>query len=115
MKDLRLAKKRNLDLSELDDVVMKLANQEKLEAKYHDHALYSEYKDFRECHVKPDWLLVYAIERRDFKLRQSAIIVVDETNKSDNKSSCRGIAAAYANPKLIEKESEYISKVFSGD
>lgn len=55
------------------------------------------------------------IERRDFKLRQSAIIVVDEPNKSVSKSSCRGIAAAYANPKLIEKESEYISKVFSGD
>ena len=68
MKDLRLAKKRNLDLTILDDVVMKLANQEKLEDKYHDHALSGEYKDFRECHVKPDWLLVYAIDDEELEL-----------------------------------------------
>ena len=68
LKDLRLAKKRNLDLTILDDVVMKLANQEKLEDKYHDHALSGEYKDFRECHVKPDWLLVYAIDDEELEL-----------------------------------------------
>ena len=68
MKDLRLAKKRNLDLTILDDVVMKLANQEKLEDKYHDHALFGEYKDFRECHIKPDWLLVYTIDDEELEL-----------------------------------------------
>ena len=56
LKDLRLAKKRNLDLSLLEEVVMKLANQEVLDDKYHDHALSGDYSDFRECHVKPDWL-----------------------------------------------------------
>ena len=54
LKDLRLAKKRNLDLSLLEEVVMKLANQEVLDDKYHDHALSGDYSDFRECHVKPD-------------------------------------------------------------
>ena len=40
-------------------VVNKLANDETLEAKYKDHALKGNYKDFRECHIKPDLLLVY--------------------------------------------------------
>ena len=59
LKDLRLAKKRGLDLSSLEEVVNKLANQEKLDEKYHDHPLSGDYSDFRECHIKPDWLLVY--------------------------------------------------------
>ena len=60
LKDLRIAKKRNLDLSSLDEVVTKLAKQEPLDEKYHDHALSGDFSDFRECHVKPDWLLIYA-------------------------------------------------------
>ena len=68
LKDLRLAKKRGLDLSLLEEVVNKLANQETLEAKYHDHALTGEYRDFRECHVKPDWLLVYCIDDEELEL-----------------------------------------------
>ena len=49
-KDIKLAKKRNLDLKELDIVITKLANQEQLEQKYCDHALSNNFKDFRECH-----------------------------------------------------------------
>ena len=48
LKDLRLAKKRGLDLSSLEEVVNKLANQEKLDEKYHDHPLSGDYSDFRE-------------------------------------------------------------------
>lgn len=68
LKDLRMAKRRNLDLSLLEEVVNKLANQEVLDEKYHDHALSGEYSDFRECHVKPDWLLVYAIDDEELEL-----------------------------------------------
>lgn len=68
LKDLRLAKKRGLDLSLLEEVVNKLANQEVLEEKYHDHALSGDYADFRECHIKPDWLLVYAIDDEELEL-----------------------------------------------
>ena len=68
LKDLRLAKKRNLDLSLLDVVVTKLANQETLDEKYHDHALSGDYSDFRECHIKPDWLLVYTIDDEELEL-----------------------------------------------
>ena len=68
MKDLRLAKKRGLDLSSLDIVVTKLANQEILEAKYNDHALKGDYQDFRECHVKPNWILIYSIDDDELEL-----------------------------------------------
>lgn len=68
LKDLRLAKKRNLDLSALEEVVNKLANQEVLDEKYHDHALSGDYSDFRECHIKPDWLLVYTIDDEELEL-----------------------------------------------
>ncbi|MBP3504308.1 MAG: type II toxin-antitoxin system mRNA interferase toxin, RelE/StbE family [Bacilli bacterium] len=37
----------------------KLANLEKLDEKYKDHSLLGEYKGFRECHLEPDWLLIY--------------------------------------------------------
>ena len=68
LKDLRLAKKRRLDLSSLEEVVNKLANQEKLDEKYHDHPLSGDYSDFRECHIKPDWLLVYSIDDEELEL-----------------------------------------------
>lgn len=68
LKDLRLAKKRGLDLSSLEEVVNKLANQEPLEPKYRDHALSGDFSDFRECHVKPDWLLVYCVDDDELEL-----------------------------------------------
>lgn len=43
----------------LDNVVYKLSQNEALEAKYKDHKLKGKYKDCRECHIKPDLLLVY--------------------------------------------------------
>ena len=68
LKDLRLAKKRGLDLSLLEEVVNKLANQEPLEPKYRDHAHTGDYSDFRECHVNPDWLLVYCVDDEELEL-----------------------------------------------
>ena len=61
-KDLRLAKKRGLPLAKLEKVVDLLAAELPLEAKYRDHALSGNYADFRECHIAPDWLLIYRQE-----------------------------------------------------
>lgn len=58
-RDLKLAAKRGYDLDLLDAVVTKLANKETLPEKYRDHNLTGKYTGFRECHVLPDWLLVY--------------------------------------------------------
>lgn len=68
LKDLRIAKKRGFDLSLLDEVVTKLAKREKLDAKYRDHSLSGEFSDFRECHVKPDWILIYSIDDEELEL-----------------------------------------------
>lgn len=55
-------KKRRLDISLLDDVVDTLRQGKILEEKYHDHELKEKLKGFRECHIQPDWLLIYLIE-----------------------------------------------------
>ena len=67
IKDLHLASKRGLDLSELEVVVNKIANREVLEPKYHDHKL-TGFDDVRECHIKPDWLLLYVIDDKSVQL-----------------------------------------------
>ncbi len=61
-KDLKLAAKRGYDMNKIKDVIAKLANGETLEAKYRDHLLTGDYGGFRECHIQPDWLLVYQID-----------------------------------------------------
>ena len=60
-RDLKLAKKQNKGLDELFEVVSILADGGTLEARYRDHDLSGNYKGTRECHIEPDWLLVYEI------------------------------------------------------
>ena len=65
-KDLKRIKKRGLDLNSLKFVSLKfvldiIQKQETLPLKYKDHALVGNYKGFRECHIEPDWLLIYTI------------------------------------------------------
>lgn len=62
-KDLKLAKKRGCKLERLRDVVTMLACEQKLDEKYRDHGLTGNYSGFRECHVEPDWLLIYRISQ----------------------------------------------------
>lgn len=62
-KDYKLAKKRGHDMSLLKEAIEILANGEQLPEKYLDHALTGDYKDYRECHIQPDWLLIYRIEK----------------------------------------------------
>ena len=59
-KDLKRINKRGKDLSLLKDVLQTLREEQALEEKYHDHALTGNYIGFRECHIQPDWLLVYS-------------------------------------------------------
>ena len=60
-RDLKLARKRGHNLSLLGNVVDILASGEKLPARYHDHQLTGNYEGCRECHITPDWLLIYEI------------------------------------------------------
>ena len=67
-KDLSQAAKRGFDLDLLNEVVTILANGGTLDPKYRDHSLIGDYEDFRECHVKPDWLLIYRIDDEELEL-----------------------------------------------
>ena len=58
-KELKLAKKQGKDINELFKIVDILAEKKVLDIKYKDHALISNYKGFGECHIEPDWLLIY--------------------------------------------------------
>lgn len=53
--------KRGMPMQELKSIIEKLAAGETLEAKHRDHALSGNYAMFRECHIQPDWLLIYRI------------------------------------------------------
>ena len=60
-KDLKLAKKQRKSLDKLFEVIDILSNGNPLDAKYHDHELTGKYKGTRECHIEPDWLLIYEL------------------------------------------------------
>ncbi|MCL2451657.1 type II toxin-antitoxin system YafQ family toxin [Candidatus Saccharibacteria bacterium] len=60
-KQIKLAIKRGKKIEKLYDVVDLLRRGKKLPAKNHDHALTGEWAGFRDCHIEPDWVLIYCI------------------------------------------------------
>ncbi len=67
-KDYKRVKKRGYNIQLLENVLEFLARQEPLPPKYKDHALTGDYKGCRECHITPDWLLVYEIHDEELIL-----------------------------------------------
>lgn len=63
IRELKLAVKRGKDIKKLEMIMEKLAKGEPLEKHFCDHVLVGNYKGRRECHIGPDWLLIYKIER----------------------------------------------------
>jgi mRNA interferase YafQ len=61
-KDLKLMIKRGSDPESIKSVVRKLIDEIPLERKHRDHLLIGNFKDRRECHIEPDWLLIYRLE-----------------------------------------------------
>lgn len=70
-KDYKRIKKRGYDISLLETVLEQLLSEKKLEEKYRDHALIGNYLGFRECHILPDWLLIYAVNNSELILTAS--------------------------------------------
>lgn len=60
-RDLKRAKRRGYDMQLLAEIIKKLAAGENLPAKNRDHSLAGNYSGCRECHITPDWLLIYEI------------------------------------------------------
>ena len=70
-KDLKRIKKRGRSLSKLEAILDCLLKEDPLEPKHRDHALVGNYLGFRECHIEPDWLLIYAIDKGQLILTAS--------------------------------------------
>jgi len=67
-KDYKRMEKRGGDVKELRAVIEKLVNEEELEARYKDHPLQGEYAGACDCHISPDWILIYAIVGDELRL-----------------------------------------------
>lgn len=67
-KDFKRIQKRSYDISKLERVIDYLVNEAELPEQYKDHNLTGNYKGFRECHIAPDWLLVYQIKNNELVL-----------------------------------------------
>lgn len=61
-RDYKQAIKRKMNIELIQEIIIKLANGERLPEKHKDHALKGRWSGHRECHVQPDWLLIYRIE-----------------------------------------------------
>ena len=70
-KDYKRIKKQNKDLSKIRTVIEKLAVGQLLEPKYHDHQLSGNWKGHRDCHIEPDWILIYRITVDDLYLERT--------------------------------------------
>ena len=70
-KDYKRIKKRGYDISLLENFIDTLLAEKPLEDRFRDHALTGNYIGFRECHVLPDWLLIYAIDKGQLVLTAS--------------------------------------------
>lgn len=70
-RDYKLAVKRGCNPKKLEEVVTMLCNEQVLPAMYRDHALTNSknYKGVRECHIEPDWLLVYKVSKQTLILK----------------------------------------------
>ena len=67
-RDVRFMVKRGKDITKLTVVLDLLSYQKPMPAKYKDHKLKGDQKDFRECHIEPDWLLIYQIFEKELIL-----------------------------------------------
>lgn len=71
-KDAKLMQKRGKDMTKLVTILDLLASGESLPQKYKDHQLTGNLHDFRECHIEPDWLLIYQIFENELILSATA-------------------------------------------
>lgn len=70
-RDIRRLRKQGTDLSKLETAVTLLVAQRALEATYRDHALTGNWRGYRECHLQPDWLLIYRVVDNELQLTRT--------------------------------------------
>lgn len=67
-KDFKLIKRQSKDIEKLEATIVALSNGEKLPEAMRDHELSGNYRNHRECHLEPDWLLIYRIDSGELTL-----------------------------------------------
>ena len=67
-RDVKLAQKRGKDMAKLREIVLLLVKGRHLPARYQDHPLSGEWSRYRDCHIEPDWLLIYKVDGDDLYL-----------------------------------------------
>jgi len=70
-RDLKRLSRRGKDLDKLKEMVRKLAQGEPLEPRHRDHPLGGEWRSCRDCHVEPDWILIYTIDAKSLRLERT--------------------------------------------
>jgi mRNA interferase YafQ len=70
-RDLKKIRKRGKDLAKLRSIVEHLACDNNLHPKYRDHALIGRWRPSRDCHVEPDWILIYTIDKKSLRLERT--------------------------------------------
>ena len=70
-RDIKRLIKRGKNLSKLRKVVTLLATDEILDAKYRDHSLVGQWKPARDCHIEPDWILIYTVTETTLRLERT--------------------------------------------
>ena len=71
LRDVKKAAKRGKDLNKLKRIVSTLAKGEPLEASYRDHSLTGKWKPSRDCHIEPDWILIYTADEENLLLERT--------------------------------------------
>ncbi len=61
-RDVKLAEKRGKDMAKLREIILLLVEGTPLPPRYKDHPLAGNWKDCRDCHIEPDWLLIYRVD-----------------------------------------------------
>ncbi|MDR3628163.1 MAG: type II toxin-antitoxin system YafQ family toxin [Ignavibacteriaceae bacterium] len=66
--DYKKAIKQNKDIEKLKEVIITLCKNEQLDPKYKDHPLSGKFRKYRDCHIEPDWVLIYEINEMELSL-----------------------------------------------
>jgi mRNA interferase YafQ len=70
-RDVKRLLRQGVDISKLEQVVATIVAQEPLQERLRDHALVGNWKGFRECHIQPDWLLIYRVDEDQLELART--------------------------------------------
>lgn len=77
-RDYELLKKRGYDIGCLNDVIVRLSNEEPLPSRFRDHRLKGNFREYRECHIAYDWILINKIDRN------ALVLLLSRTGNHDD-------------------------------